>query len=218
MGGARADVKKTLARVISGWRRDIGCSWPWPKLHSRRRELRLRAGHELSHVEAGELDDNSLSIFLDGDARPSSIVLAGLPHITARGVAGPLVGRLAVSDCGALTAWLRQPARIDAMPLLNDFATGARVFADLGSCVHCLERHATYSLAIDVCEICGEIMCEACRDSAVSAAGACIECGSEVICLYCALDDADVPGWEPGLDQLGEPGWVYRCSLCRTRS
>lgn len=208
-------TSKTLARAISRWRRGLGYSWPWPRLLSRRRELRLRAGRELSRAEAAELDDNSVAIFLDGDARPSYIVLAGLPRITASGVAGPLVGRLTVFDCGALTAWLRQPARIDAMPLLNDFATGARVVADLGDCAHCKNEHQEAMVAIDVCEICGDIMCSVCRESAVAAAGACIGCGDEVVCLACALEEPVDPGWEPGVTPLDTPGSVYRCSLCR---
>lgn len=191
---------------VERWRSQAGRPWPWSPT-----ALYLCAGRELSYEEADEVDDATVRTCLSLAGSPVHLVLHGLRLVTPQGPDGPLVRNLHVSACAVLTEWLRLPGRMDAMPLLNDFAPHAHVHAVLGACARCLQPPFTAHVqAIEVCEVCEEVMCRGCRETAVQIAGTCISCRSAVVCIACALGTVG-HGWAARSNgQL-----VYECSLCR---
>jgi len=118
---------------VERWRSQAGRPWPWSPT-----ALYLCAGRELSYEEADEVDDATVRTCLSLAGSPVHLVLHGLRSVTPQGPDGPLVRNLHVSACAVLTEWLRLPGRMDAMPLLNDFAPHAHVHAVLGACARCL--------------------------------------------------------------------------------
>lgn len=198
-----------LRTLVMRWRWQAHRPWPWTNL-----ELYLCAGRELSHEEADEVDDAAVHMCLSLAGRPVHLFLHGLPLVTHHAPEGPLVRHLDVSRCAVLTGWLRLAGRMDALAFLNDFAPGAQVHAVLGACVRCSTSPPPWTQlkpAIEVCEVCDEVMCRECREDAVGIAGTCFSCPSASICVTCALKK-EGPGW--GLRPNGHR--MYECNVCRS--
>ena len=106
--------------------------------------------------------------------------------------------------------------RMDVLAFLNDFAPGAQVHAVLGACVRCATSPPPWTQhkpAIEVCEVCNEVMCRECREDAVGIAGTCFSCRSASVCVTCALKK-EGPRW----DWRPNGHWMYECNVCHALS